>query len=417
MSHCGLPARTESLRPTGRRSALVIATATLYFPAAEAQMDLESLMGSINAYKEGNEDSCGSCVAAGKEWCSLWDACDSEECEEEDVITTPKSCASLQQDGGKRPELAPGVLVEVLAARDNFYVEGDSDAFWKQMQEFAAADESAGELPGGEKNNEAGASDSTKIRHRHLFTGKYGFSPRWLDRLAENKSKHSTNQDGNDGADDGVRDKKKDQLEQQNNNFYESKMIPLVGVVVRAYHSLNEYTVKDDSGFELKHRIRHGPVTDPQKFSGEFSQHSVQDKEPVYFRRHQLRVVGDAVRKGDTVWSRFKTRAKTMSKRVEKAEVVSSTEVGKVKLRFLEDGEEAEVPRVYVEGLVAEVGDDTAGRAGKTDQKIGREEGETSGGKEVGATCSANSDGATQAQLGGYANVGREHERCDKRKS
>ncbi|CAD7925052.1 unnamed protein product [Amoebophrya sp. A120] len=281
-----------------------------------AMVDLESLMSSINAYKEG-QDTCASCVAAGKEWCLVWDACDVDECEEEDVII--QDCASVDILP-KRPELAPGVLVEVLPPREEFFLEGETEKFVQQMREmddFLLPENATLKPPVGDQ--EASGStihqqNATTPAHLSTFE-RFGFDE------AAVSSANKTN------------------------------AAPIIGVVVRAYHTLDEFTVRDDAGFEIKHRLRHGPVTNPQKFNDQ-PYGGVQEKEPVYFRSSELRVLS-SVRKGDRVRGRFWTRKSRPSVRVEEAEVLNSTDVHQVRLRYLEDDTDAYVPRTFVLGLSA----------------------------------------------------------------
>ncbi|CAD7947911.1 unnamed protein product [Amoebophrya sp. A25] len=273
-----------------------------------SSLDLDTLMASINSFKDGKEDTCEACVAAGKEWCVTWDSCDVDECEDDDVILS--NCTQLTNLEAKRPDLAPGVLVEVLLpeARQQLFVEGHNDTFWNQVRATDEFERFGLARPGNKSTvgriDQDGASTITV--HSDV-------------RLAETSS---------------------------------SLPLPMViGVIGRAYHSLDEYTVKDDAGFELKHRIRAGPEPSQESYGAGaeafFAGTSVQEKEPVYFRKRQLRALLLA-RKGDRVRSRFYTRKGVMSRTAEDALVLNSTSTASFLLRFEGDGTEMTVPRTFV---------------------------------------------------------------------
>lgn len=76
------------------------------------------------------------------------------------------------------------------------------------------------------------------------------------------------------------------------------------------------------------------------------------EKEPFYFRAAELKVLSQ-IRKGDVVRSSFWTKKNEQSVRKEPAEIMNATSTV-LGLRFLADGVEALVPRVFAEGSVME---------------------------------------------------------------
>lgn len=199
-----------------------------FFGLTLAHFDLDSLMSQISSYKDGKQ-TCRGCVAEGKEWCVVYDACDVEECEEEDVV---RDCEQL--DLNRRPELAAGVLVEVLAPKETLLVESHEDKFWHAVKKNKTLLQTWG-LGRFAEDATASCEETASSASEPPLIGTAPSSST-CEETASSASVPSAP--------------------------------PLIGTVVRAYHHLDEFTVKDDEGFEIKHRIRHGPKQNEKNTQG-----------------------------------------------------------------------------------------------------------------------------------------------------
>jgi len=175
-------------------------------PSMPGVPQLADIMSSLDEYQ--NKETCESCVRKRKDWCVATESCDEDECEEEDLIS---------------PIPNPLLALELREA-----AEVDADGGVTNVNATSKAD----------SDLQVALAQCRRLRESELY--RKPLAPGVLVEVSTDRSPDlqslfieadaSPNRPNAVGA--------------ASRNF--------VGVVLRAYQSLDEFTVADKLGFEVK---------------------------------------------------------------------------------------------------------------------------------------------------------------------